>query len=668
MSDVKAGAAYVLIEARDKLSGALGAASKKLDAFGQSVAGIGAKMAGAGLAIGAPLILAVEQFAKLGEELLMMSLRTGVTVENLSGLRYAAEQSGASADDLAAGFRFLNKNLFSAAKGSKETRDSFEELGLSVHQLATMSADERFLAVAEAISKIQDPTIRAGRAMAVLGKGALSLMPMMLEGKAGIAALRAEAERLGIIMSTEDASAAEALGDAFESLGKTVRGVAMQVGASLAPALTSILTTIAPMVKLVGDWVKANRGIIIGVAILAAGLVAAGTALVLFGGAAIAIGAALSAMKVAFLAMASPIGLTAAAVVGLGFAIFRFTKSGGAAIDWLANRFGYLLSVVSQVWAGISDAMAGGDLTLAGQIATKGMEIVWTDFKSWIIGIWHDISDAIANTWLETVTGFSLALAHGLSGMTSLLHTFATAARVVWTSVATWATKTWAQIGNAASRFWADFELGADALAIMVAQETGEIDTEEAGRQMLEAVDRNKGAKKSADDGMAATIKAADDKAAAEMAATLATFKKNEEELAAKLAQDKAAILATGNAEAEARNQANVAAKAGKTAEMAILRAELAESIAAARDAAAGVLAKTDPKKAGLGELPDMLSGLDETKPKFGGTFSAAMAGRLAGGGNGNPQERAAKAGEKALDKLDTLIREVRLIPVVKFD
>ncbi len=94
-SGIRAGAAYVELFVRDgRLVKGLNAASARLEAFGASITALGARLAGLGVTLALPFLGAAKLFADMGSDMLDMSQRTGVAVEALSELRYAAEQSG----------------------------------------------------------------------------------------------------------------------------------------------------------------------------------------------------------------------------------------------------------------------------------------------------------------------------------------------------------------------------------------------------------------------------------------------------------------------------------------------------------------------------------------------------------------------------------------------
>jgi len=100
-SGIRAGAAYVELYTKDsRMVKGLQAAEKKLKAFGEGITSIGTRLAGLGAGVVTPLIGAAKVFSDMGGDLADMSQRTGVSVEALSELGFAAEQSGSDMETL----------------------------------------------------------------------------------------------------------------------------------------------------------------------------------------------------------------------------------------------------------------------------------------------------------------------------------------------------------------------------------------------------------------------------------------------------------------------------------------------------------------------------------------------------------------------------------------
>lgn len=267
---IRAGKAHVEVSSdNSKLVAGLKSAASMLKSFGSSIASIG-KMgltAGAGLAgLGAAvagagatgIIAATKHFADAGSELADMSARTGASVESLSALKYAAEQTGADLGSLEAGLRKMQKTVVEAAGGSKEAKEALADIGLSASHLANMAPEDQLGEIADGLAAIRDPARLTAAAMGVFGKSGTSLIPMLSGGRDALEEFRRKAEELGIVMTAKDAAAADAMGDAFDDLGSAIGGLVNMIGATFAPAIQSVVETMTLAVKGASDWVVAN--------------------------------------------------------------------------------------------------------------------------------------------------------------------------------------------------------------------------------------------------------------------------------------------------------------------------------------------------------------------------------------------------------------------------
>jgi len=135
-SAIRAGRAYVELFADGrKLYAGLKQASLKLKAFGASVKEVGSTLMMIGGAALAPLAAVAKLYGSMGDQLSHMSARTGIAVEVLSALGFAAQQSGIEIDDLDTGVRKMQKTIVDAATGSQSAIDALGRLGLTVKDL-----------------------------------------------------------------------------------------------------------------------------------------------------------------------------------------------------------------------------------------------------------------------------------------------------------------------------------------------------------------------------------------------------------------------------------------------------------------------------------------------------------------------------------------------------
>ena len=169
----------------------------------------------AGLGLNAIGQLAAKRFATVGLMLWRRWLSVpGFLLNHLSELKYAADLSGASVEALETSIRRMQRTVYDAGMGMKSAKDALAQLGLSVEMLKGMKPEDQFETIAESLSKVQDPTTRAALAMVIFGRSGTALLPMLEQGKAGIKAMREEAQKLGLTMSGEAAARAEILATA----------------------------------------------------------------------------------------------------------------------------------------------------------------------------------------------------------------------------------------------------------------------------------------------------------------------------------------------------------------------------------------------------------------------------------------------------------------------
>lgn len=171
-----------------------------------------------------------------------LSQKTGISAETLSGLEYAAKMSGTTLDGVANGLKKLAMNMYDTSRGSGDAQEAFKSLGISVADASgkLKTTDGVMLEVADRFKEMDDGPKKAALAMKIFGKSGEELIPLLNEGAEGIAAMRQRAEELGLTVSDQTASAMEALGDKFDTIGMAGQGAARQLAADLTPALTSV--------------------------------------------------------------------------------------------------------------------------------------------------------------------------------------------------------------------------------------------------------------------------------------------------------------------------------------------------------------------------------------------------------------------------------------------
>jgi len=263
-----------------RVSGTAGASAAQFHKMDGGMRGIGIGAVAAGAAIGIGLsslgsdVLnfgkqAIFTFANLGSEIYDMSQRTGLSAESLTELKFAAEQSGSSLEGMEVGLRKLGIALTNAADGSQEAIDKFTNIGLAVTDFAGKSVSDSLDLVLGKLAEMPAGFERSSAAVELFGKTGTSILPMLADGTAGLAEMRAKAHELGVVLSDEAAAKADLLGDKLDEAKTRVRGLSLEIGAKLTPYLIAAVNGFQQLTT----WLENNRGAMTALAAIIGGAV-----------------------------------------------------------------------------------------------------------------------------------------------------------------------------------------------------------------------------------------------------------------------------------------------------------------------------------------------------------------------------------------------------------
>lgn len=423
---IRAGRAFVEIFAdKSKLVRGLDAAGRDFKAWGRSVATIGASIAGVGAGIVGTLTGFAVAAGNIGGQLVDTSAKTGLSVEALSTLGYAAAQTDVELEAMTTSVGKMQKQIVAATGGSKSAQAAFTKLGLSAASLAGMSTEEQFLAIGDALSRLDNPAERAAAAMAIFGKSGAALLPMFAQGAAGVRQLQAEARRLGIQLSTVDAEAMDKFGDTVTTLGRVWNAFTMKLGAAVIGDLQGLADSLIQAGAAAAKWVSENKPLVALALKIGAGMVGIGGAVVLLGGVLSVVGSALSglatvlpvvgglftAIGAAVGLIATPIGAVVAAIGAAAGAFLYFSGIGGQVVEAIKAKFATLAHSAGKAFEGIKAALQTGDLGAAAAIGfgflkveffrvTLALKTVWSDFLLWF-------KNVSADAWSSAAIGFN---------------------------------------------------------------------------------------------------------------------------------------------------------------------------------------------------------------------------------------------------------------------
>lgn len=247
-------AARIIISATDQTKAAFASVNGGLErlqgAATAIVGGLGAIGAGAGIAgaaLGAMALSAVRTLDQLDE----FAEKTGMSVERLSGLRYAAEVSGTSFGQLTDGMQRLVRTMADAADGQKEAASIFDSLGISVADATgrLRPTEEVLGLLANRFASMEDGADKAALAQKLFGRAGIDLIPILSQGADGIARLTDEAEKLGAVYDGDTAKAAAELNDNLAKIGIAAEAASAVLAGPLVRSLAEFTTALVQAQK-----------------------------------------------------------------------------------------------------------------------------------------------------------------------------------------------------------------------------------------------------------------------------------------------------------------------------------------------------------------------------------------------------------------------------------
>lgn len=146
-----------------------------------------------------------------GDQLQDLANRFGLAASGLQEIGNAASLSGSGIDDVAKSMNKLAINAGKAIGGDTGMVKAFENIGLSVQDLKSMSPEDLFFALSRSIQNTQDPLVAFAKAQDVAGKSVTSLLETLRMGPDEIA-------KLGNAMGVWSNEEIQSLADASDSL------------------------------------------------------------------------------------------------------------------------------------------------------------------------------------------------------------------------------------------------------------------------------------------------------------------------------------------------------------------------------------------------------------------------------------------------------------------
>ena len=177
----------------------------------------------------------------------------GITTDALQELRTVAESSGVTQDELDKSIEKLGKGLAEAAMGLGTAKDGLKTLGLNAQDLIDMGLENALGAIATEVNKLPSPMEKTATATQLFGRSGAPMLNLLREGADGMATMREEARRLGVVINETLIRDAEAAQDELDLLSRVIDANMSSALIKLAPLLVAASSGIASLADIAGS-------------------------------------------------------------------------------------------------------------------------------------------------------------------------------------------------------------------------------------------------------------------------------------------------------------------------------------------------------------------------------------------------------------------------------
>lgn len=190
--------------------------------------------------------------SSLGE----VAQQLGVTTDALQEYRYAGSQAGLATEEIDMALGQLTRRIGEGVNGTKAQADAFKKLGISLKDAKgnVIATGDAIPLIADALQKIKSPAEQSAILLDLFGKSGAKLLPLLSEGSKGVNGLRDAAQKLGLVLSSEQIAKADETADKLDAVRQVL---AAKIAGTVADNADSILALADALTAIVGAAGKA---------------------------------------------------------------------------------------------------------------------------------------------------------------------------------------------------------------------------------------------------------------------------------------------------------------------------------------------------------------------------------------------------------------------------
>ncbi len=328
----------------------------------------------------------------------------GLSTKEMQEWQGAAHLADVSAEDFAASFKIMAKNV---GAGTGPAVEAIEKLGVKVKDAGgnVRPLGDLFEDAGAAIGGIENAGQRAALGTQVFGRGFIKILPLLSQGREGMAKLREEFSELGGVMDEDFIAKSGEVNDQVKKIGVLMDGLKITIAAELLPAVKWLVLGMIDLAKPIVDVIKHSEALHAFFAVLAG----------------VGVYQALVAIIGAFKMLALyGIGLTAAFFLIEDF--LTFLKGGdsefGRMIESVfgpgsAEKVRNFINTMFSSWSNFKEK-----LSQIWEALKWDFEAIWKDMRFFGLGVAASLSDAFDDMWRDIMAGAArtLSVLPGMEG------------------------------------------------------------------------------------------------------------------------------------------------------------------------------------------------------------------------------------------------------------
>lgn len=362
-----------------------------LDAAGKKMQGLSTAAAGVVASLGAIAYKAGTN----ADDLNTLSKVYGISTGDLQKYKYAADLVDVSVEDIAKSHVKLEKNMYSAANGSKTQAAAFEKLGVSVENAdgSLRSGDDVYQDVITALGSMTNETERDALAQQLMGKSAANLNPLIEDQGETYKEVSDTMKKYNLdVVDQETLDRANEFNDSLDTMKLLGTAALAQVGSQLAAVFAPALEKVVGWFGKIAEWLgNLNPKVLAVIGVVAGVLAVIAPVLMVLGKLAFSISSIINLVAVigpAIAALAGPIGIAIAvitALIAIGVLLYK---------NWDVIK-----AKAKALWTSIKTTFAGikASITSAINSVKSFLTSAWSSIKTTASSAWNKVKEAIVS-------------------------------------------------------------------------------------------------------------------------------------------------------------------------------------------------------------------------------------------------------------------------------